>query len=622
MSEKNWFFWARKMMLLLGSALLLAGIIFFFAYNWDSMRPFQKLSLLEFGVVVCAVSAYFYGLPKLIGKILILFAAVLTGVLLAVYGQIYQTGADTYELFSLWAILIFGWVIIAKFDVLWLVWLIILNIAFCFYWSQIVRPVYHFHYDSLNIALACLNGAALIFYTAAVHRGVKWLKSKWLGKTLLLTVLVILSIPTINLISRTFYLSIPTQIATFMWSITIISGYIIYRYMFRDMLAVAMIITNACVILLTIIWKWLDVDMIALDGNSYNKYLMFSVIILIVAGITIYLLRKTAAIISKEKNTADCSFEEKNTLTKEPVYLRFISGTAAWFAAGFIIAAFGLFLLENEKIAILYGFIYFVAAIAISKVTKIRFFNQFALALAFAGNGLIIFGFASYRNAELPSLALSQTAVCLVFYPFFKNKIYRFAAPLTAALFTTFWILDDNISFAIHPLIAVEALLVGFLFLRKKIPDSLVPLAYSAAIMLPATILFSSINLFGNNGPIFLSGYYLAGGLIYLYFFLSRNERTFLKPWMILAIVTTALLGIFTSPGILAAIGLLIIGYEKNNKFLLILSNLFLICFLWIFYYDLNIDLAYKSWILAGSGLLLLIARWITGYLQPKEEKI
>jgi len=350
MSEKNWFFWARKMMLLLGSALLLAGIIFFFAYNWDSMRPFQKLSLLEFGVVACAVAAYLTGLSKLTGKILLLAAVVISGVLLAVYGQIYQTGADTYELFSLWAILIFGWVIVAKFDVLWLVWLIILNIALFFYWSQIVQPVYHY-YDSLNIALACLNGTALIFYTAAVRCGVKWLKSKWLGKILLLTVLVILSIPTIDLISRTFYPSIPTQIATLMWSAVIISGYFIYRYKFRDMLAIAMIITNACVILLTMIWKWLDVDMIALDGNSYNKYLMFSVIILIIAGATIYLLRKTAAIISKEKNTADCSFEEKNTLTKEPVYLRFISGSAAWFAAGFIIAAFGLFLFENEKIA-------------------------------------------------------------------------------------------------------------------------------------------------------------------------------------------------------------------------------------------------------------------------------
>ena len=49
------------------------------------------------------------------------------------------------------------------------------------------------------------------------------------------------------------------------------------------------------------------------------------------------------------------------------------------------------------------------------------------------------------------------------------------------------------------------------------------------------------------------------------------------------------------------------------------LSYLFLPCFLVVFYYVLNVDLAHKSWIIAGSGAVLLVVRWIVGRLHPGE---
>ena len=44
-----------------------------------------------------------------------------TGALLALVGQTYQTGADTYELFALWAFAITAWVAVARLPALWLV---------------------------------------------------------------------------------------------------------------------------------------------------------------------------------------------------------------------------------------------------------------------------------------------------------------------------------------------------------------------------------------------------------------------------------------------------------------------------------------------------------------------
>src|SRR5690606_4337267 len=60
-------------------------------------------------------------------QLLLLIASIITGSLLALFGQIYQTGADTWQLFFAWAILITPWVVIARFPALWLLWLGLIN---------------------------------------------------------------------------------------------------------------------------------------------------------------------------------------------------------------------------------------------------------------------------------------------------------------------------------------------------------------------------------------------------------------------------------------------------------------------------------------------------------------
>jgi uncharacterized membrane protein len=78
-------------------------------------------------------------------------------------------------------------------------------------------------------------------------------------------------------------------------------------------------------------------------------------------------------------------------------------------------------------------------------------------------------------------------------------------------------------------------------------------------------------------------------------------------------------LGIFTTPGILVAVGLLIAGYAFGDRILTALAYLSLPSFLVFFYYALNVDLAHKSLVIAGSGVLLLVVRWIAGHCQTKE---
>ena len=295
----SWFSWARQMLLFFGSALVLAGIVFFFAYNWAAMGKFIKFGLIEAGIIVCIVGPHLRGRTRLDGKVLLLGGAILVGVFLAVYGQIYQTGADAYWLFIICAVLILGWVIVSEFAALWLVWIILLNTGAILYW-RVGYPYYQISFEYLCLELAILNGAALALREVGVHRGFEWMSGRWLRGILLIALLVALSLPTINWIVDDFHLPRPKGvdvIVPFIWPFAAVGGYALYRLKLRDMIPLALIVMNVCIILLTFIGEAL------LDNKSFDEAgasLFFALIILGVVSGAAFWLRKTAATMANE----------------------------------------------------------------------------------------------------------------------------------------------------------------------------------------------------------------------------------------------------------------------------------------------------------------------------------
>ncbi len=64
---------------------------------------------------------------------------VVVGVLFAVFGQIYQTGANAYDFFLGWTAFISLWVIIANYSPLWLVFVVLINTTFILYTQQVIQ---------------------------------------------------------------------------------------------------------------------------------------------------------------------------------------------------------------------------------------------------------------------------------------------------------------------------------------------------------------------------------------------------------------------------------------------------------------------------------------------------
>ena len=169
----EWRAFLGQLTLWLGTVALAAAVIFFFAFNWDDLGRFAKFGLVEAAIVAGLLACWRVDLDGIAGKAVLLLLGLLTGALLALTGQIYQTGADTFELFAWWAALILPWVVVGRFTPLWLVWLGLLNLAVYFYFALSGDT------PRLLWSLFGLNLVALALWEAGHRIGLVWLRDLW-----------------------------------------------------------------------------------------------------------------------------------------------------------------------------------------------------------------------------------------------------------------------------------------------------------------------------------------------------------------------------------------------------------------------------------------------------------
>jgi uncharacterized membrane protein len=124
--------WVRLLamsVLATGASLLACALIFAVAFNWDRLGRFARFALVESALVIAIVLALWRGVRKVAGEAALVAACLITGALLALFGQTYQTGADPVSLFVAWAALILPLALHARRASVWLVWLAVVNVA-------------------------------------------------------------------------------------------------------------------------------------------------------------------------------------------------------------------------------------------------------------------------------------------------------------------------------------------------------------------------------------------------------------------------------------------------------------------------------------------------------------
>lgn len=289
-----WGLWLSRIMLTLGTLLVLSGIIYFFAFNWAALTPTVKFTAIQSSIVLAVIGSCVFSLKTMYGQTLLLAASILVGVFMAVFGQIYQTGADAYQLFMMWSLFTLGWTIISKFALQWVFWLVITNTCLVLWWQQAALPTQKMAF-MIFAYMAIFNGMALALCEHfAGSPKYTWLMIRWTRLLLIITTLVVMLIPLIALIVKPFTATMSILLSSFVGIVGHSVLFYFYRYKQQNTQALAAIILSFCIIAVTIGFR------ILLEGN-FNPAIpfMMGLVTLSVFSIGIIYLRKTANIIGR-----------------------------------------------------------------------------------------------------------------------------------------------------------------------------------------------------------------------------------------------------------------------------------------------------------------------------------
>jgi uncharacterized membrane protein len=182
--RSDWYHFIDRMLLWCGAVLLAAGVIFFFAYNWKEIGNFAKFGLVELLIAAAVGGCMWFGTEGPAGKASLFAVSLLAGALLALFGQTYQTGADMFELFITWALVILPWTAVGRLPSLWVLLIGLVNVAIMLYFRAFPGLLgLLFGLDKQLWLLLAFNSAALVLWEL-FSRYFVWLRERWATRLL------------------------------------------------------------------------------------------------------------------------------------------------------------------------------------------------------------------------------------------------------------------------------------------------------------------------------------------------------------------------------------------------------------------------------------------------------
>jgi len=202
----QWESWIQRALLILGCAFLGSGVLFFFAFNWAKMSGGMKLAVAEVPIFLTLLVVIRKGISHPSSGVLLFLASFFTGVFLAVFGQVYQTGADSYELFRGWALLIFPFCLMGRFLPLWILFSVLIQMSLILYWIQIIGVYSDMEFSFLHVLILVWNTMTLAFYEYFQKRELTWLIKPWARPLLLVPILICIVVPSGFVLLRDYQL--------------------------------------------------------------------------------------------------------------------------------------------------------------------------------------------------------------------------------------------------------------------------------------------------------------------------------------------------------------------------------------------------------------------------------
>jgi uncharacterized membrane protein len=152
---------------------------------------------------------------------------------------------------------------------------------------------------------------------------------------------------------------------------------------------------------------------------------------------------------------------------------------------------------------------------------------------------------------------------------------------------------------------------VGAVFCNDRVNRRLIPFGYAMVVAAFSVVLFMQQYSVWDEPetPMWPLQFVFGLALLAAIVWTVGKDRLTHEP-VACALALAVALSLVSAPGLLASLALIIVGYARDNRVLTSVGILHVPVFLFYFYYALDMDLLSKSWLLMGTGLILLLARW------------
>jgi hypothetical protein len=322
-----------------------------------------------------------------------------------------------------------------------------------------------------------------------------------------------------------------------------------------------------------------------------------------------------------------------------PWYVRVAAGVGAWVATAFFVAfLFTAGIEPDEPAALLVGAALVVGAVLLRRRATAEFARQLALAASFAGQALVVFRVGeatdSLQLAALAALALSAALIVLM-----PDAPHRFMSAVVGAVAVFTAAVELRLAWGVGAPgpdfrvlarggdVAALALVAFAAWTWRADPRRrgaalarvLEPVGHGTVVALLGMLLLDAfltpaIAAGARDAARWQLGAATTVGvavaLCALVVAIARERGLAAREPVLAAIGGALFLAALTlsTPGIVAAVALLALGFDRRNVVLVGLAALFLIAFTTLYYHSLRLTLLEKSGVLLASGVLLLAA--------------
>ena len=334
-----------------------------------------------------------------------------------------------------------------------------------------------------------------------------------------------------------------------------------------------------------------------------------------------------------------------------PVYLRILTLIGALIASGFFFLFLAISGILDEDGFLILGLVFVAAAygllVAAKKSNPILqvFFITCSFTILAVGKILFVIGFVemfgdlfSLRSRGEQRVALLGIGLATVLtYKLFPFVLDRFISScFFLGLFIEIVIALPDLDSDVMPVVAAwimnfffltYMICAGFLLLHEKVKKLYDPVAYALiCTLLGLAVMQSGLMSEPKLEPvlgfeIWLPNFIAGFGLLYLLSHAVGGFKKQMDSQAIVIAVGVILLALFTNAGILLSIMLTVFGRMNHRRLVSFIGWISLTGFLIYYYYQMDFSLETKSYVLLGSGILLLGIRLILNALVTRKEQ-